>query len=857
MNRLVRLALLAYPREFREQFGAEVLADCEGRASVGSAFDLVASGLAMRFDGVWRDVAYAFRRLKTSPLFVAIVVLTFALGIGANVAVFSVLDEVAIQPLPFPHPGSLAIVQSHQRDGSVMPITSLMDAADIRERAKTLQSVAAVASSSVTMMLDGRPYALNGITVMPNYVTMIGLRPQLGRLISATDAQPGMHSLDISDALWRKRFSADPSVIGKTVRIDGTAATIVGVLRPQQLLPVPSDEAIESLDFLTTRPFRNEPSLRGRRFAGTIVRLAHGVDLRQANADLAVVSERLTRLYPKTNTKWRFGVESFEAAVVGPTSSALWMIFAAVIGILLIACANVGNMLGARWSSRDREFAIRRALGASSARIGAQLLTETALLAFAGGIAGVALAYAGLAVIAPSIPDVLPYDTVSIDGWSLLYALVVVVLATFASGVSPLLVLRSRDLQTTLKAAGRGGDGRKRHTLRNALVIVEVALALALVVIGGLSVRNIVAIVNTPLGIRSDGVVVTGAITTPQTLQSNPQVASSAFDAFLRRLHALPGVERAAVAFMYPLDNMGAMTVAPVVGRTYSPGGAPTAWTNQVSPEYFEALGVRIISGRAFTTSDSRGAQPVVIVNKAFADAYLKGVSALGTQLRVNSGPTNPGVVATVVGVVDDERFGGLFAALKPAFYVPVAQQAPQYFSAVAYAPHVPSAVIGREIDDAFAKTFSTIEPPEIDTIAQRIAKATVPMRVGTMLAATLGAIALALACAGVFGVVSFSVTQRIREFGIRIALGARKRDVVVEVMRRSILTTAIGVAIGLLIAAFGARAASVQLSEVAPLDPLTFVVTIVLIFASSVLASLAPALRATNAQPADVLRYE
>lgn len=855
---LARVALLAYPREFRAQFGVEMLSDVAERASIFSSLaDLLRGGLTMRTEALLRDAGYAWRRLRASPLFVAIVVLTFALGIGANVAVFSVLDTVAIRPLPFPDPASLAIVQSHTPDGTIFPVTSLVDASDIRQHATVFQGVAGVGSSSATLMLHGRPYTLNGLAVMPGYFSIAGLRPQLGRLLDTRDTRPGVHTMVISDALWHRRFGGNPAVLGTSHLLDGTPTTIVGILEPHQLLPVPSDEAIETLDYIVATSDHPNPRGRGRRVAGTIVRLAPGVTFARANADLALVSQRLAHLYPKTDKRWRLSVESFDAAVLGPTTSALWLLFAAVIGILLIACANIGNMLGARWSSRDREFAIRRALGASNARIGAQLLTETALLAALGGVVGVALAYGALAVIAPSAADVLPYGTVGINGWSLLFAFGIVLLATLGAGVWPLLTFRSRDLQTTLKSAGRGGDGARRHGVRGVLAAAEVALTLALVVVGGLSVRNIVAMVNTPLGIRSHGVVVTGALAMPNALNANKRAAASAIDTMLGRIQVLPGVKRAAIALMYPLGDVALEGPAPVVGRSYPPGGVPVAWSNAVSAQYFDTLGVPVIAGRTFTDAEAHGSAPVVVVNEAFAKAYLAGQRVVGRRLRIGGGPSNPATIATIVGVVGDERFGGLLSPREPAFYVPATQQIPRWMSIVVYAPKVPPVMIGREIDAAFAQSFPTIEPPHTHTIAGRIAAATGPMRVGAMLAAALGLIALVLACAGIFGVVSFSVSQRVREFGIRMALGARKRDVIADVLRRSLVTTSVGVVAGILIAAIAARAVSSQLSDVSPFDPWTFVVTIGLVFASATLASLQPALRATGAQAADVLRYE
>ncbi|HEY5348737.1 MAG TPA: FtsX-like permease family protein, partial [Candidatus Lustribacter sp.] len=524
---------------------------------------------------------------------------------------------------------------------------------------------------------------------------------------------------------------------------------------------------------------------------------------------------------------------------------------------LLIACANVGNMLGARWSTRDRELAVRRALGASSGRIGAQLLIEAGLLAFVGALFGIAIAYGGLHVLSALLANALPRaSTVSIDGTSLLYAALAVIAATLLAGLAPMLSLGEFDLQNVLKSAGRGGDASAHHGLRSALVVIEIALALALVVIAGLTVRSFVDLINAPLGIRSNGVVTSNLTMLPEKNLGTVAARASMQRDLLARLQVLPGVKAAALTVEYPLGSIGIRSNAPIFGRTYALGSEPHASANNVTPDYFRVLGIPVVRGRAFTASDTMGAAPVTIVNEAFVTRYLNGVVPIGTRIRTEGWNGTPTRWSTIVGVVGNER-DHLAQPPSPEFYVPMAQAPAAYTTAVVYAPKADPGTIQHEMQDAFAQTMPLVQAPDMYTVAQLVAGNTAQARFATILLGALAVIALVLALSGIFGVVSFSVTQRSREFGVRIAHGATTRNIISDVLRRTLATTAVGAAIGLVIAAISARAIASQLGAVSPFDPATFATVVVLIFLSAVIASLHPALRATRIQPVEALRYE
>lgn len=857
MHALLRLALLLAPREFREHYGAQIDAATERDVRFGDVVDIAITGLRLRIEDFARDLSYALRRLRAAPLFVAIVVLTFALGIGANVAVFSVLNAVVLKPLPFADPDGIVIVSGSSKGRTdVWQNLSLADPLDMRSLS-AFQATTGVAQDSGTMFAKERPFAVSGFDVIPDYFIVLGITAELGRVLVPADGAPGVNNIVISDEIWHTDFGADPNVIGQTVRLNGTTERIVGVLHPNQP-SLSTDGGLKPQDFYAALPERATLEDRGIRYLDGIARLAPGATVESANAQLALLSARLRTEFPKyDHPKWTLSVSSSRSAILGNSSSVLWIIFVAVIGILLIACVNVGNMLGARWSTRDRELAVRRSLGASSRRIGMQLLAEAGLLACIGAIAGVALAYGGLHVLADLLANALPRaSTIHIDALSLLYAVGVVIAATLLAGMTPMLSLGNPDLQTVLKAAGRGGDSSSRHRLRSLLLAVEIALALALVVVSGLTVRSFINLVNTPLGIRPEGVIASDPTTLPEKNFGTLTERAAMQRDLLARLQALPGVRLAALAVQYPLGSMSVQGDITIFGRTYPPGTTPNARENSVTPDYFRVLGIPLIHGRGFTAGDTTSSAPVTIVNQAFVQLYLQGVSPLGARIHSVGWSGAKTRWATIVGVVGAER-DELARPPYPQYFVPLAQAPPPYTSALVYAPGIDAAVIAREMQGAFAVTLPTVVPPATHTIAQLVTERTGQERFATILLGALAFIALALALSGIYGVVSFSVTQRTREFGVRIAHGATARNILADVLRRTLKTTAVGAVIGLVIAALAARAIASQLGTVSPLDPATFLCVLSLIFLCAALASLYPALRATRIQPVEALRYE
>jgi putative ABC transport system permease protein len=857
-RQLVALTLFAYPTDFRAEFREQILADLEDERPEPwrIASDIVFTGLHMRAESVARDVGFGLRRLRKLPLLVAVVVASFGLGIGANVAVFSVLDAVLIKPLPYPNAGRLGVVVADDKRGVAGGALSIPDVSDLRANTTAFEAIAAEAQDSATLTGSGRPHEIDGMDVTWNYFSVLGLHPVLGRFFAVQDGRPGVRRVVISDRLWRTQLGADPHVIGSSIKFDGVPIQIVGIA-PDVRVPAADNGSLDRDDFWTPLPDAVPAKQRGARYLGAIALLAPSATLKSAAADLALASSRLTGRYPRTDAGIAFEIQSTNTAFFANVAPVLWTVFAAVIAVLLITCANVASLLLTDASTRDQEFALRASLGASARRIGSQLLVEAGVLALASGVIGVALAYAGLHLLTATLLRGLPrIDSARIDGWALLYAVLIVVVVTLLSGMWPVVALRRDRLAGTVDAAGRGGDRSAGALVRSTLVVIELAVTLVLVVLSGLTVRSFYTLTHPNLGIRTTGVLVSDAIGLPSTRYNQPPARLTFARSLLEQIRAIPGVRDAALSVSYPLSEVIVSFTVGIVGKTYPVGNQPDAHLNVVTPDYFGILALPTLRGRILSSNDNGTAQRVAIVNQAFVKRYLSDREPLGTRLRVAGWNGVAPATATIVGVVGNEQ-QRLSRPAPPMYYLPIAQLAPNVLNAVVLSGTLTPADLDRSLDRALANTDRLLAAPETYTIKNLIDLAAATPRSSVVLLGALAAVAFLLALSGVFGVVSFGVTQRYREFGIRRALGARCSDVLRDVLRRALIISCIGVALGTMIAIIAAHAVASQLDGVSPLDPLTFAAVISLILGCASLAALLPALRATRVDPAFTLRYE
>lgn len=862
-RRLLEPLLFAYPREFRQHYREQLFVDVDdalrengGEARGGSfllrtACDVVATGLMMRLEIPARDIAFSLRTLVRAPLFSIVAIVTLALAIGVNGAVFAVIDAVLLKPLPFVQPDRLAFVSAGTGITWTVP-PRLLDA--YRRESNAFQ-LATYGLIMPTLTGYGIAKTLDGETVSWNLFDVMRVHPQLGRFFSADDARPGTHSVVISNHVWQRFFGRDRHVIGRVLRLDSTAWRVVGVTAPGFAMADYRREfafgsAIDVFECTPASTFAAAEASFGGLYG--LVRLRAGVSLAAARADLRRIDRSFERRHPGDKGLGVLLV-SLPAALLGDVRPLLVAALGAVALVVLIACANLANLLLVRGAAREREFAVRSALGAQRSRLAAHVLTEAGLLALAGGIVGALLASLELnGLLALHLASIPRIETARIDGRVLLFLFGIVVFAALVAGLVPVLTMRTRNLNVILGAAGRGGDAAARTGLRSSLIVVEIALAFAVLVASVLLVRSALAVAGVKLGFSPHGVYA-GQILIGDSYPTAAKQRSFASQT-LAQLNALPGAAASSIALTVPGTN-GAVDVERyvVVGAPAPGGNPPSVLFDRVSPGYFKTLTIPLLRGRLFTASDRFGARAVALVSAGFARAALGGSDPIGKLLLF---PDASGKAAfTVVGVVGDTRLDPARAP-RPAAYVPF-DQLPEPVFAVLVRAYGAGAALVSDVPAALARVDPLQAVQPLEPLGASIAQETAPQRTNAWLIGILGLVALLLAVAGVYALSAYSVAQRTHEFGVRMAIGARGGDILRNVLGRSLRLAVLGVALGLVFAALGTQLLTNLLFGVSAFDPLTFAVVIVILLASATVASLVPALRATHVDPVVALRYE
>ncbi len=804
-----------------------------------------------------RDLRYALRTLSRSPGFTATAVLALALGIASNTAIFSVVHATFLAPLPYREPDQLVMVWSSNQ--GARSATAAADFIEWRRRSRAFSDLHVTGIQMVNLAGGDRPEQMISQVATPGLPGMMcaGHPLAMGRLFLEEEGTPGRDQVVIlSHNLWQERFGGDPNVLGQAIRIDGKSFTVVGVLGK-----APCDH----LPWRLWIPRAFSPDQINREFRNVLVmgRLKRGVSLDQANADMKHVTDNLAREFPTSNTGWGASVEPLRNNFLNAnTKTTLWMMLGAVGFVLLIACANVANLLLARGTARRHELAIRRALGASGRTIVRQLLTESVLLALVGGALGVGLAAAAMRVILAVMPPfLLPSEVdVRLSLPVLLFTLTASVLSGVLFGLAPAWQAARTDANATLKETARAvGDGR--HLLRHTLVVAEFALALTLLTGGGLTIQSLINIARTDLGFRSEGL-----FTFYLPIQDARLESAGEIDAFYRefaeRVRAVGSVTSVSYSSGMPAAGAFSGIAFTIAGRPVSDRTQrPSARFNQVSPAYFETLGIRMTRGRAFTEADRAGTVPVVIVNETFVKRYLSDVDPLTQRVVIeqfNPGVTNlgPGIERQIVGVSGDVRNVGPASESLPEIHVPFAQSTwARNWIAVRtagdpLAVHQPIAAVVRSIDP-------DLPMGDVKTMEQVIAASTLSARFTTLLFGAFAFVALLLAALGIYGVVAFAVAQRTHEIGLRIALGAGRAQVVGQVLRDGMRMALFGTLIGSVGAYFVARGMRGMVPGVGPGDPTAFIVVVATLIGAALVACLAPASRAAAVDPMTALRQE
>jgi len=820
------------------------------------------------------DCRYAARRLRRSPGFALAAILTLALGIGANVAVFTVVQAVLLSPLPYPHPEQLVRVYDDLRGSNSRDVgVSAPELWDLRDRSDVFQDLSAVWPTDANLTGGEKPERIEALGTSTNYFTMLAARPELGRVYTSNDEQPGfIEGAVLSDGFWRREFGGDPKALGKQIRLDGDLYTVIGVMPPDFRHPgrsLAGDVEVWLAAGFNAPPFP-VPAQRSRRMIpGAIGRLRPGLTIAQAQARLNIFSAQLSRQYPTdypVPARWGLRLASLQEDLVGNMRTELFVLFGAVAFVLLIACVNLANLLLARSASRQREIAVRRALGAGRTRLIVQLLAENLLLSLiSGGLALCAVVFMKTWLLSLAPPELSRLNEIGLSPGVLLFAFSVSILTGLVFGLIPALQAAGPNQIVSLREGSRGsGTSQRQKNTSRVLVAAEIALSLVLLIGAGLLLRSFWHLLEVRPGFDPHQIV------TARIWLSRPN--DPAQDAYrliekraayyrevLRRVSGLSGVAQAAVgnAESLPMGRSRTTSTFVIEGRAAESERVPVAEVASVSSEYFEVLKAPLRKGRVFTENDNSTGQRVAVINEALQREYWKDSDPIGQHIKLTSGRGEAvSGNLTIVGVVGDIRSDGFDAAGAPHIYLSE-PQAPAYNSVVylrtAADPGALSEAIRREVQavDQSIPVFG------IQTMDDVVAKNLSARRFALEILGIFATVAFLLACIGIYGVVAYTLSRRTGEIGLRMALGAKRGDILKIVLGEGALIVVAGVGAGLFGSVMLTRFLQTMLFEIKPTDPITFTALTILLAGVALMASFIPARRASRIDPLVALRHE
>jgi putative ABC transport system permease protein len=802
---------------------------------------------------LWRDIQYAARTLRKAPGFAALAILTLALGIGANSALFSVINAVLLRPLPYREADRLVFLTEWSEQVPEMSF-SVANFKDLRDQSRVFESL--VASNGTSFILTGaggEPERLNARRVSSGFFATLGKQPILGRAFTPEEDKPGAEPVVLlSEGFWERRFGRDPNVVGRSLSLSGESFTVVGVL------PAQFHQSWRAMDVFTPL-LRLEDQIGGEERRGNhpgiyvVGRLKDGVSVEQARTEVKALAERLAQEHPLSNARQSMTVETLADVLVGEMRPALLLLLGAVVFVLLIACVNVANLLLARGAARQKEIAVRMALGARRGRLVRQLLTESMLLSVSGGLLGIALAYAGVRALVATLPANVPRaDEIRIDGQVLGFTVALALLTGLAFGLVPALRTVRVDLHDPLKEGGRGNTGG-HHRLRSGLVVAEVALALVLMVGAGLLLRSFFRVLGADPGVRPEGVL-SAAVPLPQGRFAEHGPRANLVRQVLDHARSLPGVEAAAVAL--PLLG-GWQSSFNVEGRPEPPPGQrPSADITRISPDYFAAMGIPVEEGRVFDERDKDGAPSVCVIDESFARTHWPGESAIGRRVKFGRLEDEKSPWLEVVGVVGHVKNYGVDEPSRVEIYLPFLQDSVSSFSLLLRTKGDPAS-LAAPLRAAVRQADPELPTYAVRTLEEILAERTAQRRLAALLISVFASLALVLAAIGIYGVMSYTVSQRTQEIGVRMALGAERTTILGMVLRQGTSLALLGVGIGLLVAFAIGRVIASMLFETSPGDPPTFSLVPVVLFGVAALACYLPARRATRVDPMVALRCE
>jgi putative ABC transport system permease protein len=811
------------------------------------------------------DLRFGFRTLLKNPAISAVAIIAIALGTGANSAIFSVVNAVVLRPLPFENPDRLVLVWGKNPTTSRDAI-SVPDFLDHRNQNQVFTQMAGFAYDDFNLTTGDEPEHVQGTMVTANYFSVLGTNLSQGAAFRPEDDQPGANRVAIVGyGLWKRRFGSQPNLVGQTILLNGASFTVIGVAPATFQSPIPEDNpqlwlplSLDGGDRLRVPSSVNPSALNNRRtrFLIGIARLKPGVAAKQAQADLETIGSQLEQQYKDTNAAVSASVVPLREHILGKIQSALMVLLVAVGFVLLIACANVANLLLARAAARQKEIAIRTALGAGRLRLIRQLLTESILLAIVGGALGLVLAYGEIRLLRALNPANIPRLTeIDIDGRVLGFTFLIAILTGIIFGLAPALQASKTDLNETLKEGARGSTGGiNRQRVRSLLVVSEVALTVLLLIGAGLMIKSFISLQKVNPGFNPDKTL-TMLVNLPALKYSDDHQVEGFFEQALQKIEVLPGVQSAGVVTSVPLTSTSIIRLRFIVDAhpPANPSDVPRANYRSISHNYFRAMGISLVKGRFFSEQDRDKSPPVVIVNETMANRYWPGEDPIGKRLTI---PLLANASREVVGVVADVKHSSLDTESGAEMYVPYLQKPFNFMAVVVRTAADPLSMV-----NAVRGEISSVDKNQpvydVKTMQQIVNESVSQPRLYMLLLGIFAALALVLAAVGIYGVMNYSVAQRTHEIGIRMALGAQRSDILKMVVGQGMILAAIGIVAGLIAAFVVTRVMETFLFGVGARDLLTFLIIPLVLGAVAFLSSYIPARRATKVDPMVALRYE
>ena len=855
--RLIDFLIRLYPEEFRARFGRQLRdfhtdLENDGRASLAPVVsDHVTSAMALRMQTFAQDMRYALRSLARRPAFATVVLATIALGVGANAAIFSVVNGILFRPLPYPNPEQLVFF------GHKPPhwLTDQRSYFDYKRDVASFASLSAYVSNEGTLTTDGEPERVGVVSATRDFLSTIKVAPAVGRDFAVDEdlARPATVAI-ISHSLWQRRFGGDPRVVGSRIRLNGIPRSVVGVMPPH--FDYPSNRT----DVWLPMPRFNMDSLeeRGNYALWVVGRLKSGRTVAQATQEANTVARRMAQDNPYSfdpRNPLQPVIEPVRERLLGQTTPYLWALLGAVGFVLLIVCVNVANLLLARGEGRRKEMAVRTALGASRSRIAMQLLTECVVLAIAGGVTGLGLAWALQRALVAAAPASIPrLDEIGVDWTMVAYTFAIALIAGLFFGLAPALRGAREAPAATLKEGGKTMSHGGSQRIRRALVVAEIALAVVMLSGASMLLRSLLNLQSAGMGFDASSVFTARVTLTNQYPEERTAVF---YDELLRRIRAIPGVQSAGAARWLPVVDAGGLWGVIAEGKSYGPSQAPSLVPQQVMPGFFDAIGLPIVAGRALSESDRAGGPYAAVISRKAAKLLWPEVQdALGQRFRIGLQLE----MMTVVGIVDDIRMRGYQDTPEPTMYIPYPQTPksayflPRQMSLVVRTSGDPMR-IANQVRAAVRALDPGVPVSEVRTLEQVVGTSVANRRFSTGLIAAIAALALMLAGIGIFGVISYGVSERTFEIGVRMALGAERSRVMTLIVGDGVRMALIGLAVGLLGAYGMARAIKSMLVDVPSVDPPTLALVSVALTLVAIGASIIPARRAMSVSPTEALR--